>query len=300
VPAKGTLVSFMQPSIHGPMKVGGTVVGPSKKGGIEVKLQQGGYVSVRPDEILPAPVDAPITPSVPPPVTDLVARKEAEVRSGTLAKPKPAAKAKPVKPETAAAKVVAEVKKVVNTEGAKSAADVHRRVIASLEEELEAASALAGFKEAAFSAGKAYGGLEGRITIDGEPVASMDRYGHLKWFYPEEDALSQLELPSSAKGTRSEMQGDAVTSVAKALSNYRNAGTVTVDIPGDGSFTVERNPYAIQRVIDRIKSGGAKPWQGLDAASLSKRAAGEAAFNARRDARLAADAAKTPKKRSRK
>jgi hypothetical protein len=59
-------------------------------------------------------------------------------------------------------------------------------------------------------------------------------------------------------------------------------GVITIEVPGDGTFAIERDPKAVHAVIKRISAGGAKVWQGLGAAPLSKREASEAQFDQRK------------------
>ena len=174
-------------------------------------------------------------------------------------------------PEEAASIVQEEIKHVIDTEGLADAKAIHERVLTTLANELPGAER---FQQAQAMRKQSH---SERITAARESVGPQQ---------PKENHRDY--------GARIRKAESAVEALSPAIE------AITIDIPGDGTFKINRDPKSIQAAMKRIRSGGTKLWQGLDADSLSKRAAGEAAFNARRDARLAQDAAKTPKKRSRK
>jgi hypothetical protein len=63
--------------------------------------------------------------------------------------------------------------------------------------------------------------------------------------------------------TPGEMAKAAQAEVARALREMKPSGKVTIEIPGDGTFTINRDPHSIQEVLSRIHKGGPSPWQGL-------------------------------------
>jgi hypothetical protein len=190
---------------------------------------------------------------------------------------------KPQTPAVAAEKVRSQVEKVVDLKGATSAADVQRRVIAALEEEVAGATqANAKYGAVEVQPSKAYGGREFSVFVNGEPVISVDRYGKAQAHYGVSDELitalggKPVELGKTGNKsdlwyivdrasdmTPTELHRIAKAKVSQQLSRASGAGTITVQIPGDGTFTIERNPHAIQEVIDRMKTGGSRPWRGL-------------------------------------
>jgi hypothetical protein len=181
-------------------------------------------------------------------------------------------------PPAAAAQVQQQIKRVVDVEGVKSGAEVQRRVIGTLQNELESASEAAGFKSLEFRPSKAYGGREGVVVVDGEPLARVDRYGKMEWLdsSPSYTTAQGKYVPSapSARGkigfsnprgemTPNEVAREAQNQVATALARQKNAGQIVVDIPGDGTFTIERNPHAIQAVMKRIAAAPGGTWGGV-------------------------------------
>ncbi len=177
----------------------------------------------------------------------------------------------------AATDVLAEVRRVVDTKGAKSAGEIQQRVLSALEDELKTAPNTQGYTTLEVRRTKAYGGREGSVWVDGDPVASYDRYGTLKW---NDEASAYTEqrngvphyvpaVPSKRDTvhlgrdlTAGEMEKAARAAVANVLSQG-SGGTLTLDIPGDGTFTIQRNTVAIQGVIDRIRKGGVAAWHGI-------------------------------------
>lgn len=244
---------------------------------------------------------SPITPSQPPGVSQaLIDRKEAETRARAAKLPAPTASPAAVTPRkvkgppsmkaqtpaAAAAEVKAEVNRVIDLEGAKSASDVQKRVLATLNEELETSKASAGFDTIEIRPAKAYDGREFTIWHQGEPIVTVDRYGTMKASYGTSDAIVTAlgGTPSTGKGdemrlgsipdarnlTKTELYRTAQAEIAKRLVSSLGAGRVTVQIPGDGTFTIERNPVAITEVIARIERGGAATWRGLPEGAAPK------------------------------
>ncbi len=224
-------------------------------------------------ETEPTPAPAPIATAGK--ISDLAAP---EATPAAPAKKVRVPKAKVDAPAEAAAQVKQQVKRVVDVEGVKSGSEVQRRVIGTLQNELESASEAAGFKSLEFRPGKAYGGREGVVVVDGEPLARVDRYGKMTWLddtpsYTTAQGKYVQSVPSergqigfnNTRGemTPSEVAREAQNQVATALAKYKGAGQIVIDIPGDGTFTIERNPHAIQAVIKRIAAAPGGTWGGV-------------------------------------
>jgi hypothetical protein len=113
-------------------------------------------------------------------------------------------------------------------------------------------------------------------------VAHVDRFGKMQAHYGTSDEMIKalggkpVELGKtgnkadlgyvvdrSSDMTPRELHRAAQSKVARMLSDASGAGTISVQIPGDGTLTVARNPVAIQEVLDRLKTGGPSPWRGL-------------------------------------
>lgn len=184
-------------------------------------------------------------------------------------------------PAQAAREVQAEIQRVVDTKGVKSAAEVQRRVITALEEEA-ASVPTSRFGDVEIRPGKAYGGREFDVWVGGNPVAHVDRYGAMKAHYGTSDELvealgGKVVQPGKYGGTAdfgpiggdvrsmtpTEMHRAALAVVRNRLHGATGRGRITVQIPGDGTFTIDRDAQAIRDVIARIKSGGTSPWAGL-------------------------------------
>lgn len=177
------------------------------------------------------------------------------------------------KPEQAATKIAGQVERVVDTQGATSGADVHRRIVNALTKELAEAKQAAGFGEvSAHSLGR--GRL--RIDVDGRAVATMDERGAMQWQghaeYPDLPGgggvdtrgkhTPEYELPRvTGNATPKEVERMALANVSAAVGRMRNAGQLVVRIPGDGTFTVERNPHAIRTLLDKVLKSGPKLWK---------------------------------------
>lgn len=187
------------------------------------------------------------------------------------------ASAKPTKapaqpPAVAAQRVLNQIERVVDLAGAKGGADIQKRVIAVLDAEKVDAAKAAGFSELVYQPGKAYGGREGHILADGQRIASVDRYGAITWAddAPAYTTAKGAHVASQSSHERLNIGRDhtagetgrySVAAVAKALATERKAGRISVQIPGDGTFTIERNPYAIAEVIRRIRTSGPAVWR---------------------------------------
>ncbi len=226
----------------------------------------------------------PVTPQLPPPVPSITplglpvkkTRAAKAKPTPTPAAPAPAvvtpAKPKAVvaKPEAAAAKVLRQIDHVIDVRGAKSAGDLHGRVMSGLAKQVAQANTSAGFNKVQVEPMPQKGV---RVRLDGEVVASMDQYGKVRVYHddliegvtekgkttregpPELVALAEKSL-NFRDLTPTERMRVAGNAVATAFSRMRGAGQLTVRIPGDGVFTVENNPYAITELMERIRKGG--------------------------------------------
>jgi hypothetical protein len=187
---------------------------------------------------------------------------------------------KPQTPAVAAEKVKAQVEKVIDLKGATSAADVQRRVIAALDEELASVKTSAGPEPQLHVQGEVGKGKEAYIMYEGQRVAHVDYKGRFQWtkgdgttyqpgYRPKNvdsgNPLEKHDGPFSRTYSMMTQEGRkaVVNRVTFAAENARNSGMITVQIPGDGTFTIRRTPQAIQEVIDRMKAGGSRPWRGL-------------------------------------
>lgn len=170
-----------------------------------------------------------------------------------------------VEPKVAAEKVAIQIDHVVDTQGAKNAKDVQARVIAALESRREAAAKAAGFSRIEFRPSKAYGGREGAVWVDGELVAGLEINGNLRDFTAPTKVPPELfgHIDNLRKQSLGDARREALNIVAKALTERSKAGVVTFEIPGDGTFTIDNNPYAFDETIARIKGGGHEPWKNL-------------------------------------
>jgi hypothetical protein len=177
-------------------------------------------------------------------------------------------------PAKAAEQVKAQVEKVIDLKGAKGAADVQKRVIAALHEELAAVKS-ANHPEPTLQVH----GKTGYISYDGERVAEIDYKGRFQWskdrvtYQPghqpaKSESSNPLEThdgPFSRTYSMVTQEGKqaAINRVKFASENARNAGMVSVQIPGDGTFTIRRTPQALEEVVKRIQQGGQSTWRGL-------------------------------------
>lgn len=215
-----------------------------------------------------APVDVPVAVE-PPPAADV---PPAPVKRTRIAKAQVDA------PIDAAQQVTNQIARTVDVAGVKTGAEVQRRVVAALEQELGPAQEAAGFKTLEYRPSKAYGGREGAVLVDGEPLARVDRYGKMSWLddTPSYTTAAGQYVPSepSARGpiridnprsemTPSEVGRAAVTEVSRALGTAKKVGQIQLDIPGDGTFTVDRTPHAIQTILDRIRAAPSSVWGGV-------------------------------------
>lgn len=163
--------------------------------------------------------------------------------------------------DQAAQTVTNQIEKVVDTQGAASAKDIHTRVMTTLQKALEDANA-----NGTVELHKATAASPGTITLNGTPLATVDRYGTFKWDYnahetlgvPKESLPDPGSIPDSSKLTPSEFQRAAVNRMSASASQAKGSGRLQVKVPGDGTFTVENNPNAIGVLMGKVKSAGPK------------------------------------------
>jgi hypothetical protein len=198
---------------------------------------------------------------------------------------KPVAPTAPVAaPETAVKAIAKQVERVIDVSGAKNAGVVRQRIIEGLQQELESAQKDAGFSQVE-SVPQRRGELS--VTVDGKVAASIDRYGKVthvfsddlqgfadtrgKTTYEGPEALKSLvgkELRTFGASrwddmTPTEKGHEAKLAVSAAFGRAKGAGQVVMRIPGDGVFTVERNPYAIGQLLQRVKTSSPQMWKDL-------------------------------------
>lgn len=220
------------------------------------------------DRITAPSVPEPPAPTVtPPPPTPV---KPARV---TRTKTPPATVETPA---AAAETVTNQVQRVIDIAGAKSGAAVQARVLQALQQELAPAQEAAGFKDITTVR---RGGGGGSILVDGEPVAYWEKGGAVKWFGGGTGMHgAKIEAPDVLEGvpastpigkyaintrdmTPSEVERAMKNAVAATVSQARGAGQLTVSVPGDGTFTIERNPHAIQQLMQKLTSAGGGIWK---------------------------------------
>jgi hypothetical protein len=227
----------------------------------------------------PAPTPPPTEPPAPAVAAAPARSKPAKPR---LVKPatvtvEPATTAAET-PAAAAETVTNQVERVIDTQGAKSGAAVQARVMKTLTEELNPAREAAGFGDITT---RRTGSTGGTVMVDGEPVATWDKSGHVRWLGggtgmhgrslgPAADVLPGVpgDTPISITRTSSsmtpgEVERAAKNAVASTISRTRGAGQMVVRIPGDGTFTIDRNTHAINELMKRLQSAGVSIWKDL-------------------------------------
>jgi hypothetical protein len=161
----------------------------------------------------------------------------------------------------------------------KSGAAVQARVMKTLTEELNGARDAAGFGDITT---QRRGSAGGNILLDGEPVAYWDKGGAVRWYGggtgmhgrdlgPAADVIAGVpastpigQYPINARNmTPGEVERAAKNAVASTVSRTRGAGQLKISVPGDGTFTIDRNPHAINELMKRLQSGGVSLWKDL-------------------------------------
>jgi hypothetical protein len=256
----------------------------ARKGQKSLMPKYGGDVAPAPQATLAQPEASPVPAPAPTPEPTLTPTPTPEPLPEQA--PQPAAKAKRTPkakstvvdaPPSTAETPAAAAERVIDVAGAKTGKDVQGRVVSALTEELTAAQDAAKFKTIEFSpnAGKTYG--YGRVMVDGQPVASVDKYGKINWLddspayttaqgkrVAAESTHADLSLEGRMdEKTPGQIAREATAKVAQAVGQENGAGMLRVQIPGDGTFTVPRNPHAISELIRRLSAGGPSIWQGV-------------------------------------
>jgi hypothetical protein len=183
-------------------------------------------------------------------------------------------------PVEAAKTVTNQIERVIDTQGLKSGAAVQARVMEALTKEIQAAREAAGFGDITTRRTGTTGGV---VSVDGEPVATWDKGGAVRWMGgggvgmhgrslgPPPEVLPGVpgdtpigRYPINARNmSPSEVERAAKNAVAATISRTRGAGQMRVQIPGDGTFTIERNPHAINELMRRLQSAGVSIWKDL-------------------------------------
>jgi hypothetical protein len=182
-------------------------------------------------------------------------------------------------PTDAAQTVTQQIARVIDTQGLKSGAAVQARVMKTLTEELNGARDAAGFGDITT---QRRGSAGGNILLDGEPVAYWDKGGAVRWYGggtgmhgrdlgPAADVIAGVpastpigQYPINARNmTPGEVERAAKNAVASTVSRTRGAGQLKISVPGDGTFTIDRNPHAINELMKRLQSGGVSLWKDL-------------------------------------
>jgi hypothetical protein len=202
---------------------------------------------------------------------------EAAARAARNATPapatvQPAAKAPAQTPAAAAAEVREELARVVDVSGAKSAAEIQRRVTAALMEELQAAKKVTTHSVEVRKYGN---GKPSDVLVNGERVASIDHKGRLMAYSGADETALEMLRDSAQKTSNGRDLGHVGRSWTDAKAKIdalmgRNAANVTIRIPGDGTFTVKRTPAALQEMIRRVTAEGSSPWQGLSGTKVAR------------------------------
>jgi hypothetical protein len=217
----------------------------------------------------PAPVAAVVEPPAP------VATEAATPAAVTVVAPTTPADT----PTDAAQTVTQQIARVIDTQGLKSGAAVQARVMKTLTEELNGARDAAGFGDITT---QRRGSAGGNILLDGEPVAYWDKGGAVRWYGggtgmhgrdlgPAADVITGVpastpigQYPINARNmTPGEVERAAKNAVASTVSRTRGAGQLKISVPGDGTFTIDRNPHAINELMKRLQSGGVSLWKDL-------------------------------------
>ena len=192
----------------------------------------------------------------------MMAAKEQEAATVPVERPKAVAEveateAKPQTPTVAAEKVADQIERVVDTQGVKSAKDVHERVMAALQEELDAAKKVSPFKEIEYRTDGMRGNTPNAwIGVDGRGFATLAFEG-LYTINPK----TKIEIDIPKNMTHAKVEPMVKLAIARHLTP--KAGSIRIQIPGDGTFTIARNIVAIQMTLDRIQRGGAAMWKSV-------------------------------------
>lgn len=174
-----------------------------------------------------------------------------------LAEPKAQRVKKPVDtPAEAAEEVLDELEHTVDLKGAQTAADVRDRVVSALRRALPAAERDVTDRETHNAAAR----KEYDAAVD---VWQKKRYAAREAILAEKKA--ELNAPGVSRNKADQIIDAALDKRVPLKGKpkepaYRAITPLTLHIPGDGTFTIERTPDAINEVIRRVTRGGPGPW----------------------------------------
>ena len=171
--------------------------------------------------------------------------------------PKPAT-TPTVTPAKASTIVERELDRVVDLSGAKSATEIQSRVLKALADEIEPSRAASGVGpiELRPISNKR---VHGRAIYDGDKhIGHLSDDYWLSLFAKGKD--HSVQLPHDSKGTTKSVENQLRLAISKEVGASAGAGVIRVQIPGDGTFTIQRNPAAIAETIARIKKAGPSVW----------------------------------------
>lgn len=255
----GSRVKWKIPSVAGTKTVSGQVLSVAEDGTLEVRTVQDGYLKVNSRDVQPFESSAPDPVASAPPEPVAPTAKARKPRA-----PKPAkvetVQAAPEPPVEASAKVSDHIERVIETEGVKAASEIHRRVLAALDEELKAVEPNAPkieYRAHGTYSGKPHGTVYATV---GEETMNFDvQHGALRWSkYGDKKGEHVMSFDRNA--THAQIKPQAELAISKLLGEGKQ---IKLKIPGDGNFTIERTPAAIRATIQRIKAGGPVLWNNI-------------------------------------
>jgi len=221
-----------------------------------------------------APLGAPETAAAPLP--DKPAPPLAEPAPQSQAPAAEAPATAPVDtPAEASEQVRKEVTRIINTEGAKTGAEVQRRVIATLQEELARVRSQISAYDMEWLAGtesrqlvvspKGQDSDKFLLAVDGDGNV-IGRNGE----YLAVKNREALSLPADTKYSKHKDTRITPAPVDSTRQNIEaaaaqylagNSGKVTIQIPGDGTFTINQTPFALEEMIRRVSKAGPQAWR---------------------------------------
>lgn len=178
-------------------------------------------------------------------------------------------------PAEASEQVRKEVTRIINTEGATTGAEVQRRVIATLQEELARVRSQISAYDMEWSEGTESSQLvvspKGQdsdkflLAVDGDGNVIGRNGQYLKAKNREALSLPADTAYSKKKDTRITPApvDSARRNIEAAAAQYLagNSGKVTIQIPGDGTFTINQTPFALEEMIRRVSKAGPQAWR---------------------------------------
>ena len=221
-----------------------------------------------------APLGAPETAAAPlpdkpaPPVAEPAPQPQAPAAEAPATAPVDT-------PAEASEQVRKEVTRIINTEGAKTGAEVQRRVIATLQEELArvrsqiSAYDMEWLQDTKSSqlvvSPKGQDSDKFLLAVDGDGnvIGRNGQYLKVKnqeaLSLPADTAYSKHKdtriTPAPVDSTRQNIEAAAAQYLAG------NSGKVTIQIPGDGTFTINQTPFALEEMIRRVSKAGPQAWR---------------------------------------